>query len=400
MLSYYGYTLSPNQIETVEGFLICRNVPIARTGTMQYLACELGLEGNEWVTVSRSPEEVFSAAALSSFEGKPVTDEHPPDLIRSDSYVLYAKGHAQNIRKGEGEWEGHVLADLHIQDEALIREIQGGKREISCGYECNYVKEEDGSYSQHQIRGNHVAVVACGRAGERVAILDSEAMKQQKAKKPERKNMGKKNVFLKLFGRAVKDATPEELEELAADAAEALEEKPTQNATPPQEDAAGLTTDEMLKKILDAITNQKQSSQTEVEEKKEEEEALDKAIKELSSEEEGEQEEKEKENPAVVQADARPTRNVPGKELWLDILKAIRPAVSAIKDPTERKRVSDSLLSCMPKGEKTDTDRLLAAVQHNAQAAVDTKPSVDLDACQAAYDAMNPHKKGADKNAR
>ena len=37
MLSYYGYTISPNQIETGEGFLICRNVPIARTGTQEYM---------------------------------------------------------------------------------------------------------------------------------------------------------------------------------------------------------------------------------------------------------------------------------------------------------------------------------------------------------------------------
>ena len=59
MLSYYGTKLSPNQLETDEGFLICRNVPIARTGTMEYLAGELGLrEGAErLVPVSRSEEE-------------------------------------------------------------------------------------------------------------------------------------------------------------------------------------------------------------------------------------------------------------------------------------------------------------------------------------------------------
>ena len=37
MLAYYGYTISPNQIETGEGFLIYKNVPIARTGTQEYL---------------------------------------------------------------------------------------------------------------------------------------------------------------------------------------------------------------------------------------------------------------------------------------------------------------------------------------------------------------------------
>ena len=87
MLAYYGYTISPNQMETVEGFLICRNVPIARTGEMEYLESELKPDGSnsKMVTVCRSPDEVFSEAALSSFEGKPVTDEHPPELLTPDT---------------------------------------------------------------------------------------------------------------------------------------------------------------------------------------------------------------------------------------------------------------------------------------------------------------------------
>ena len=43
MLVYYGYTVSPNQVETGEGFLICRNVPIARTGSQKYLGREINL---------------------------------------------------------------------------------------------------------------------------------------------------------------------------------------------------------------------------------------------------------------------------------------------------------------------------------------------------------------------
>ena len=43
MIQYYGYTISPNQLETGEGFLICRNVPIARTGDQDYLGAEIGL---------------------------------------------------------------------------------------------------------------------------------------------------------------------------------------------------------------------------------------------------------------------------------------------------------------------------------------------------------------------
>ena len=40
-IAYYGTTLSPNMDRTPEGFLICRNVPINRTGTQIYGAGEL-----------------------------------------------------------------------------------------------------------------------------------------------------------------------------------------------------------------------------------------------------------------------------------------------------------------------------------------------------------------------
>lgn len=227
MLAYYGYTISPNQIETGEGFLICKNVPIARTGTQDYLGSELGLSGGDSgriIAVIRSPDEVFSEAALASFEGKPVTNDHPPGLIGPDEVKTYEMGHAQNIRRGTGEWKDYMIADLHIHDRDLIDAIQNGKREISCGYECDYVKNEDGTYSQKNIRGNHVAVVDRGRAGKRAAILDSD---KKEAKKPERKAMSKTGLFFKLFGQAVKDKSPEEIEQMAMDAAVALDAEET-----------------------------------------------------------------------------------------------------------------------------------------------------------------------------
>uniref|UniRef100_UPI0006D0215C DUF2213 domain-containing protein n=1 Tax=Clostridium sp. NkU-1 TaxID=1095009 RepID=UPI0006D0215C len=262
MLAYYGYTISPNQIETGEGFLICRNVPIARTGSMDYLESELNPAGSssKMVKVLRSPEEVFSEAALSSFEGKPVTNEHPPELLTPETYSLYAKGHAQNVRKGEGRWEGHMVADLHVQDETLIREVQEGKREISCGYECSYSDNGDGTYSQHDIRGNHVAVVTRGRAGKNVAILDSK--KECRAKRPERKSSMKKNsLFFKLFAQAAKDASPEELETMADDAAEALGEDPkkTEPAAPTKEEVKDFSSvDAKLDKLIELLSAKKE----------------------------------------------------------------------------------------------------------------------------------------------
>lgn len=44
MLAYYGTEISEHMTDTPEGYLICRDVPIARTGEMTYRAAELELE--------------------------------------------------------------------------------------------------------------------------------------------------------------------------------------------------------------------------------------------------------------------------------------------------------------------------------------------------------------------
>lgn len=143
MLAYYGHALSPNQTETAEGYLVCQNVPIARTGEQVYLARELGLDGDpdRPVQVVRRPEDVFSEEAMASFEGKPVTDSHPPESVGPENYGAYARGHLQNVRR-EGKF---LLADLYITDPGLASDIRHKvKREVSCGYTCNYEPEGPG----------------------------------------------------------------------------------------------------------------------------------------------------------------------------------------------------------------------------------------------------------------
>ena len=410
MLAYYGYTISPNQIETGEGFLICKNVPIARTGSQDYLGRELGLtDGNadKIIAVIRSPDEVFSEAALASFEGKPVTNDHPPTLIGPDDVKTYEMGHAQNIRRGVGEWADYMIADLHIHDRDLIDAIQNGKREISCGYECDYVKNADGTYSQKNIRGNHVAVVDRGRAGKRAAILDSD---KNKAEKPERKAMSKKGLFFKIFGQAVKDKSPEEIERLAMDAAAAMDaEEPEaektgpENKTDPKEeheekeekktptkDAAFLDAlDKKVDKLL-AIFDEAA--------KEEEKDPMDEAIASLegTKDEDPEKEEEKKGDAKVVPAEEMDGKSSEGmdKAVALGILKAMRPTVAAIQDPVQRQAVSDALIKLVTINDsKSDISAILNASRANAKNAADKAPVMDVDQCQAAYDARNPHKR-------
>ena len=396
MIQYYGYTISPNQIETAEGFLICRNVPISRTGDQEYMGWEIGIPGaggGQIVTVHRPPEEVFSTAALASFEGKPVTNDHPPVLIGPDDVKTYEMGHAQNVRRGDGEWEEYTLADLHIHDRELIDAVQSGKREISCGYECEYVPNGDGTYTQRNIRGNHVAVVERGRAGKRAAILDSD---KKKAKEPERKgNMNKKGLFFKLFGQAVKDKSPEEIEQMAMDAAAALEsEKPADGQAEGQkeEPAKETASDEA---VIDAIAEKilaKLEEKGACKKKEETKDALDAALEKL---EEGGDPGQAGETEKASGDTEKETRTGTGmdRSTAAGILKVMRPAVAAIKDEKERLAVSDALIRLvMAEDTQDDISAVLKASQANGKKAAVNMVTVDTDAIQDAYDAMNPHR--------
>ena len=174
-MQYYGTRLSENiSRREPEGYLLCLNVPVARTGTQEYLPDELGLPGGGGtIPVWRPEEEVFAPETLASFEGLPVTNDHPPDGVDIENIRRLQMGHAHNVRRGTGEESDLLLADLIITDPRLIDAILDGKREISCGYTYE-LAEENGQYIQRKIRGNHIAVVDAGRAGPRVSIKDEQ----------------------------------------------------------------------------------------------------------------------------------------------------------------------------------------------------------------------------------
>ncbi len=208
-MHYYGTRLSENiSRREPEGYLLCLNVPVARTGSQEYLPEELGMgSGPGLVEVQRPESEVFSPETIASFEGMPVTNDHPPDGVDIGNIRALQKGHAHNVRRGAGEESDLLLADLIITDPVLIDLILDGKREISCGYTYELC-EENGAYIQRKIRGNHVAVVDAGRAGPRVCIKD------QKPKEPERSTRIMKKSLSKILARMAKDGDIETVAEI------------------------------------------------------------------------------------------------------------------------------------------------------------------------------------------
>lgn len=161
--------------ETPEGFLLCIGVPVARTGEMVYAKSELpDLEADSEgrILVNRDEKEVFNPRTIASFEGKPITIGHPDDFVTPETWKTLSKGIMQNVRRGEGQGNTDLIADLLITDADAIARVKRGLREVSCGYLSDFSQTAPGKGEQSKIIGNHLALVDEGRAGSDYAITD------------------------------------------------------------------------------------------------------------------------------------------------------------------------------------------------------------------------------------
>lgn len=198
--------LSSRLSETPEGFLVCEGVPITRAGDLLYAPTETPVDaGSEGHTViSRTVEDIHDPATIASFEGKPVTINHPDDFVTPENWRELAVGVVQNVRPGSGEDADKLLADLLITDMEAIHAVKSKRlREVSCGYEAEYIQTAPGRGRQENIIGNHVALVASGRCGSECAIFDHAP---QKEKTP----MTMKEKLMGIFGKALDEAMPED----------------------------------------------------------------------------------------------------------------------------------------------------------------------------------------------
>jgi hypothetical protein len=173
---YTSEKISENIEETPEGFLICKNVPIARIGSQTYKADEVPIEPNRdgLVEIRRTEEEVFKPEVLQSFEGKPFTIDHPDEMVTPENWKDLAHGFVTNIRRGTKEKANLIIGDVIATTKKVIELIQNGMRQISCGYDADYEQIRPGLGIQKNIIGNHIALVMRGRAGHRCAIGDKQ----------------------------------------------------------------------------------------------------------------------------------------------------------------------------------------------------------------------------------
>jgi hypothetical protein len=150
----------------------CRRMPEA-----QAIRDALKLDPSEPLRVYRSPEQVFAEDSMASFANKPVTNNHPPEWINAKNARYYTVGYTGDAVERDGQFQ---KATLIITDAEVIKEIEEGKKEISNGYDTRIVQKvgvtDDGEeyHAEFQnIRGNHIAIVSKGRAGNSCRISDS-----------------------------------------------------------------------------------------------------------------------------------------------------------------------------------------------------------------------------------
>ncbi len=167
---------------TDEGFLKAP-ARTARTGIQEYLASELGLDGDprRIVNVYRPPEEVFAVDSLESYDGVDVTNDHPTELVNAENFKQLTIGHVSGSATQDGDF---VLANLIIKDADSIKLVESGKAQLSAGYTAEYSAETgttvDGveyEFVQRSIKLNHVALVNNPRAGSMARILDNQMEK-------------------------------------------------------------------------------------------------------------------------------------------------------------------------------------------------------------------------------
>lgn len=206
----FNTRLGETRYRLADGSLLCKDVPIGRTGSQLYSALDLPKlepDSDGEIVVERTADEVFSPETLASFEGMTVTILHPEDeegnikFVDPENWRELAVGHLQNVRRGTGSQSDLMIADLIIKDEEAIDYIENGLREVSCGYDAEYQQTAIGKAKQYQITGNHVALVPNGRAGSRCAIGDRNTMAT------------KQNWFTRLK-RAVKTGDADTMNEL------------------------------------------------------------------------------------------------------------------------------------------------------------------------------------------
>ena len=247
--------------------------------------------------------------------------------------------------------------------------------------------------------------------------------------------MSKKKTLWSLFGMAAHGQSAEEITRLAMDTAEAVKEAGDEEAPAEPEAAPAPAQDtDYQKKLFEAIDGLKTSFDSLVatltpaapaEEKPEEPEdgdPVEEALQTIEAEIRGDNDDEEdtaaepaadEDAPAEPAAEAPAAEDteeahvIPAEELDEDapaaedrgtmdaltaklIITSMRESIAGITDEKQRKAVTDAMLGLIKRPAKASD---AAKIAEAGKTIASRSKEMDIDAVQAAYDALNPHKK-------
>lgn len=174
---------------TAEGYLLCEAF-VAKPGIMEYYQAD--------GTIIREllPEDTLRDAQSSvTLASKPVTLEHPEEMVGPDNIAQYAVGDVgEEVFVTEDGW---LKVRMAVRRKDAIDAIARGKSEVSPGYQTEIdftpgVHPEFGQYDavQKVRRYNHLAIVDIARGGPQIRLRADSAYQKESFKqdKPEKKD--------------------------------------------------------------------------------------------------------------------------------------------------------------------------------------------------------------------
>lgn len=182
-----------SRIKTPQGFMICKDVTLAKPMVKEYYAGELGIvdgfEPTDIINIYTPPDVLFGQSVIDGFTASDVAMQHPKgNQLNSDNYKEHVIGTAKNVRAENG----YLIADLTIKDKWAIEAIEyDDVKQISLGYAAELDMTAGTTETGQEYHGqwvgmvaDHVAVVREGRCGDDCKIGD-----RQTVIKPEVKSM-------------------------------------------------------------------------------------------------------------------------------------------------------------------------------------------------------------------
>ncbi len=178
------------RIRTPQGFLICKDVTLAKPMVKEYYAGELGVvdgfEPTDIINIYTPPDVLFGQPVLDGYNGSDTVMMHPKgNQLTSENYKEHVIGTAKNVRAENG----YLVADLTIKDKWAIEAIEyDDVKQISLGYAAELDMTAGTTETGQEYHGqwvgmvaDHVAVVREGRCGDDCKIGDRQTVIKSEA---------------------------------------------------------------------------------------------------------------------------------------------------------------------------------------------------------------------------